>query len=75
MEFIGYIGRTLSTGDIWNLNYFIMQSTMLLIAPAFFAASIYMSLRRIVVLTNGEVYCFLPSRWISRRCSLPNRDT
>lgn len=67
METIGYIGRAMSTKDIWDLNSFIMQSTLLLVAPAFFAASIYMTLRRIIVLTDDEVYCFLRSRWISRK--------
>jgi len=69
MESLGYIGRVISTKDIWNLTPFITQSTLLLVAPAFFAASIYMSLRRIIVLTDGEVYCFLRSRWVSRESS------
>lgn len=73
MEFVGYIGRALSSRDVWDLSDFIVQSTLLLVAPAFLAASVYMSLRRIVVVTRGERWCFLPSRWISResRLSLP----
>src|SRR4051812_3792444 len=39
---IGYIGRILSSNDRYALSPFIMQSLLLLLAPALYAASIYM---------------------------------
>lgn len=42
MECIGYIGRILNHYDNTQLDAYIMQSLLLLIAPAFLAASCYM---------------------------------
>lgn len=38
----------------WTLEPYILQSLLLLLAPAFFAASIYMELGRIITLVDGE---------------------
>lgn len=38
----------------WTLGPYVMQSTLLLVAPALFAASIYMELGRIIRLVKGE---------------------
>ena len=57
VETIGYIGRILSAQENpgpYTLSPYIMQSTLLLVAPALFAASIYMILGRIIRLTGGE---------------------
>ncbi|KAM0308759.1 hypothetical protein ACHAO8_009678 [Botrytis cinerea] len=68
-EFIGYIGRLMSSrqnyGD-WTLGPYVMQSLLILIAPAFFAASIYMVLGRIIVLTDGEKHSFIRARWLTK---------
>ncbi|KAF7961088.1 hypothetical protein EAE96_000755 [Botrytis aclada] len=68
-EAIGYVGRLLSSrqdyGD-WTLGPYIMQTLLILIAPAFFAASIYMVLGRIIVLTDGEKYSIIRARWLTK---------
>lgn len=46
----------------WSLGAFIVQAVLLLVAPALFAASIYMELGRIVRLVRGESAIFIPVR-------------
>jgi len=55
VETIGYLARYASAEETpnWTTKPYIAQSLMLLLAPAFFAASIYMILGRIVRLLNG----------------------
>jgi hypothetical protein len=43
----------------WKLGPYIIQELLLLVAPALFAASIYMVLGRIVLLTDGEHHSWL----------------
>ena len=43
-----------------------MQSLLLLLAPAFFAASIYMSLARISRSVGAEDRCLISPRWLTR---------
>lgn len=43
-----------------------MQSLLLLLAPAFFAASIYMSLARIAQGIGAEDRCIISPRWLTR---------
>lgn len=65
-EAIGYIGRMLSSSDKWALSPYIMQTLLLLLAPALYAASIYMILGRIIVLTEGERYSLIPRKWLAK---------
>ncbi|KLU85831.1 hypothetical protein MAPG_04851 [Magnaporthiopsis poae ATCC 64411] len=53
-EVIGYIGRALSHGDKYSLGPFIMQSLLILLAPALFAASIYAILGRLIVALRAD---------------------
>jgi hypothetical protein len=68
VELIGYIGRILSARQSpnWTLGPFILQSVCLLVAPALFAASIYMVLGRIIVAVDGEKYSFIKKRWLTK---------
>ena len=72
MEVIGYVGRVISHDDLWALGPYIIQSILLLIAPAFFAASVYMTLRRIIILVShyshvpSKTFSPIPVKWISR---------
>jgi hypothetical protein len=43
-----------------------MQSLLLLLAPALFAASIYMILARIILLTDGESHSVIKVRWVTK---------
>ncbi|KAJ9618633.1 hypothetical protein H2203_008835 [Taxawa tesnikishii (nom. ined.)] len=67
-EWIGYIGRALSAKETpnWTLGPYIMQTLLLLVAPALFAASIYMVLGRIIRLTDGERCSLIRSKWLTK---------
>ncbi|KAF9889989.1 hypothetical protein FE257_006669 [Aspergillus nanangensis] len=67
-ETIGYLGRILSSRETpdWTTGPYIMQTLLLLLAPALFAASIYMILGRIIVLTDGDSRSIIRGRWITR---------
>ncbi|EKG17834.1 RTA-like protein [Macrophomina phaseolina MS6] len=65
-EWVGYIGRALSHKDQWALGPFIQQSLLLLVAPALFAASVYMVLGRIILLTDGEQHSMIRQKWLTK---------
>ncbi|KAK4618612.1 uncharacterized protein CLAFUR5_11018 [Fulvia fulva] len=65
-EIIGYIGRTISTNDLWALGPYIVQSILLLIAPAFFAAAIYIVLGRIIRFVDGERHSLIRLKWLTK---------
>ncbi|PTB38458.1 hypothetical protein M441DRAFT_146321 [Trichoderma asperellum CBS 433.97] len=65
-ELVGYIGRAISAGDIWALGPYIVQSILLLVAPALFAASIYIILGQIMVFVNGGEFSLVPRRWLTK---------
>lgn len=37
-----------------------------LVAPALYAASIYMALGRILIITGGESYSLVPTKWLTK---------
>ncbi|KAL4897458.1 RTA1 like protein-domain-containing protein [Aspergillus ambiguus] len=67
-EFIGYIGRAMSSSEAPNftLGPYVMQSTLLLVAPALYAASIYMELGRIIYLVKGEKLSLIRVNWMTK---------
>ncbi|KAL2066572.1 hypothetical protein VTL71DRAFT_2643 [Oculimacula yallundae] len=68
-ETIGYIGRIISAGETygeWTTGPYIMQGVLLVIAPAFYAASIYMILGRIIVLVDGEAQSPIRAKWLTK---------
>ena len=68
MECIGYIARIESSKQSpnWTLGPFIIQSLLILVAPAMVAASIYMILGRIIVAVDGEKYSLIKKRWLTK---------
>ncbi len=50
----------------WTLGPYIQQTLLLLVAPALFAASIYMVLGRIILLTDGETHSFIRKKWLTK---------
>ncbi len=68
VEWIGYIGRALSSQQSpdYALPPYILQSLLLLVAPALFAASIYMALGRIIRLTDGEAHSLVRTKWLTK---------
>ncbi|KAK2761753.1 hypothetical protein FQN54_001581 [Arachnomyces sp. PD_36] len=65
---IGYIGRVLSSNETpnWTLGPYIMQTLLILVAPALFAASVYMVLGRIILLVDGEELSMIRKRWLTK---------
>ncbi|KAG9228598.1 RTA1 like protein-domain-containing protein [Amylocarpus encephaloides] len=67
-EVIGYAARTYSASQspFWSAGPYSTQSLMLLLAPALFAASIYMVLGRIIRLTDGEQHSVIKAKWLTK---------
>ncbi|KAH8707655.1 RTA1 like protein-domain-containing protein [Phaeosphaeriaceae sp. PMI808] len=65
-EVLGFFGRILSAKDLWAIGPYIMQSLLLLVAPALFAASIYIILGRVILLTDGEKHSVLRRQWLTK---------
>lgn len=66
VEFVGYAGRAIAYNNIGVLITYVLQSTLLLITPIVFAASLFMNLSRIIRCVNGESYSLIPPRWLTR---------
>ncbi|CAG8951478.1 hypothetical protein HYFRA_00007394 [Hymenoscyphus fraxineus] len=66
-EVIGYAARAINAKQTpnWETNPYAIQSLMLLLAPTLFAASIYMILKRIIILTDGERNSIIKTKWIT----------
>lgn len=56
VEISGYATRYLASKDRTNLTLFIIQTLCILVAPALFAASIYMVLGRLIMLVRAEAF-------------------
>ncbi|KAH8911192.1 RTA1-domain-containing protein [Coniochaeta sp. PMI_546] len=65
-EVVGYCGRAWSHFDKFALGGFIMQAILILVAPALFAASIYMILGRLIRALRAEHLSLIPVRWVTR---------
>ncbi|KAL8936617.1 MAG: hypothetical protein Q9216_004832 [Gyalolechia sp. 2 TL-2023] len=61
-EVVGYIGRMLMNDNPWSSVGFNMQICCIIIAPAFYSAAIYLTLKHIV-LTLGSQYSLLKPQW------------
>lgn len=68
-ETVGYVGRALSAAENpgpYDKIPYIVQSLLLLVAPPFFAASIYMELGRVVMVVEGEAKLFIRRSWLTK---------
>ncbi|KAL1591359.1 hypothetical protein SLS60_012058 [Paraconiothyrium brasiliense] len=67
-QVIGYIGRAKSSAESpnWTVPTYSLQTILLLVAPALYAASIYMILGRIILLTDGEVHSIIKKKWLTK---------
>ncbi|KAM6505822.1 hypothetical protein FSOLCH5_013998 [Fusarium solani] len=67
-EAAGYIGRALSANEApdYTKNPYIMQSILLLLGPALYAASIYMVLGRLIVLLDAGRLSLIPPKWLTK---------
>lgn len=68
VELIGYAARCQSSHETpnWTLGPYIIQSIFLLVAPALFAATIYMELGRIVAMIDGEGRVMISKKWMTK---------
>ena len=64
----GYAARVYSANQNprYTLAPYVVQQVLLLVAPALFAASIYMELGKLADLVAGHDLLLLPRRWITR---------
>ncbi|KAL7770394.1 hypothetical protein CFE70_000328 [Pyrenophora teres f. teres 0-1] len=49
-----------------GISVYSLQTILLLVAPALFAASVYMMLGRIILVTDGEKYAVIPRNWLTK---------
>lgn len=64
---MGYVGRAIAKDNEHSpLVPYIMQSVLLLVAPAFFAASIYMTLGRVIRSVHGDRHSIIRPTQLTR---------
>lgn len=68
VEIVGYASRAASNKQAPNptLAPYVIQTLLLLVAPALFAASIYMILGRIIVSVDGKSLSLIKKRWLTK---------
>ncbi|KAB8356645.1 hypothetical protein FH972_024222 [Carpinus fangiana] len=66
VEFIGYAARAAAHEKTGKLMPYVIQNVYILVAPALFAASIYMTLGRVVRAVCGEQYSIIPAKWLTK---------
>lgn len=66
MEIVGFAVRIISIKQPSSLILYAIQSFFILVAPVIFAASIYVTLSRILRTTKTEDCSFLRPKWITR---------
>ncbi|KAE9365699.1 RTA1-domain-containing protein [Stipitochalara longipes BDJ] len=65
-EIGGYIARALAHNNQTSLSIYVVQIILLLVAPALFAASIYMVLGRLILVTQGESMAPIRAKWLTK---------
>ncbi|KAH8177491.1 RTA1 like protein [Sarocladium implicatum] len=63
---IGYCGRIWSHYDELAIGGFVIQAILILVAPALYAASIYMILGRIIRAVQAESLSPIPVKWLTK---------
>ncbi|RSL53145.1 hypothetical protein CEP54_010526 [Fusarium duplospermum] len=66
MEVIGFATRGIARKKTGQLMPYVIQNTLILLAPVFFAASIYMTLGRLIRMTNGERHSIISLKWLTK---------
>ncbi|KAK3303756.1 RTA1 like protein-domain-containing protein [Chaetomium strumarium] len=67
-EAIGYVGRAIAAKEAPNytLTAYILQTILILLGPALFAASIYMILARLIRFLGAEDYALVRTNWMTK---------
>ncbi|KAH7349797.1 RTA1 like protein-domain-containing protein [Plectosphaerella cucumerina] len=66
LQTIGYSGRIWGHYDKEALGGFVIQSVLILVAPALYAASIYMILGRLIRALHAERLSVIPVKWLTK---------
>lgn len=66
VEFVGYCARASAHNKTGRVMPYSIQNVFILVAPALFAASIYMTLGRIVRSVRGEQYSIIRIQWLTK---------
>jgi hypothetical protein len=66
VQVIGYVGRIWSHYDPESIGGFVIQAILILIAPALYAASIYMILARLIRAVNAEHLSLVPIKRVTK---------
>jgi hypothetical protein len=66
VEIVGYIARSAAHSETGKLMPYVIQNTFILLAPAMFAASIYMTLGRTIRSVKGENYSIIRVNWLTK---------
>ncbi|PMD42094.1 RTA1-domain-containing protein [Hyaloscypha variabilis F] len=65
-ETFGYYGRALASDQPTKVGPFILQNLLILVATPFLAASVYMSLGRIITSLDAQRYSVINMRWMTK---------
>jgi hypothetical protein len=65
-ETIGYAARAAAHSDTVSTTPYIIQSTLILVAPILFAASVYMILGRLILRTDSASYSIVRAKWVTK---------
>ncbi|RKL50788.1 hypothetical protein BFJ72_g241 [Fusarium proliferatum] len=65
-ETVGYAGRIWSHFEKLSVGGFVLQAIPILVAPALFAASIYMILGRLIRTVGAAHLSLVPVKWVTR---------
>ncbi|KAI1344233.1 RTA1 like protein-domain-containing protein [Xylariaceae sp. FL0016] len=65
-EAVGYFGRIWSHFDQDGIGGYVMQSLLILVAPALFAASVYMILGRTIRAVHAEHHSIIRIQWLTK---------
>lgn len=66
VEFVGYCARASAHNKTGKLMPYIIQNLFILVAPALFAASIYMTLGRIIRSIGAEKHSVIRVNWLTK---------
>ncbi|TGO31879.1 hypothetical protein BHYA_0390g00020 [Botrytis hyacinthi] len=65
-EVFGYYGRSKCHDNVSDLGPWILQMILILGAPTFLAASVYMTLARLTVALGAEEFSMISPRWLTK---------
>ncbi|KAH6699858.1 RTA1 like protein-domain-containing protein [Leptodontidium sp. MPI-SDFR-AT-0119] len=65
-ETFGYYGRAMASDNPEKVGPFIIQNLLILVATPFLAASVYMSLGRIIIALDAQCHSIIDIRWMTK---------